>query len=134
MKIKKIIALTLTVIFAVSLLASCGSDGKEALYSKDGVEIKSVSVIVIDEKAYNFSVVAANSNDSVVNFDFSKFELKDVNGNVIPTNAEIHSLGANQPYVHFAFRMEVTGDLNIGDVISVYYDSEFIAEVIVSEL
>ena len=130
MKTKRMIAFALAVLFAVSLLTACGN---KKLYSKDGVDIISVEVVHVD-KAYNFTVTAANNNDDIVKFDFTKFEIKDVNDNVLPAKTDVHILGANQPYVRFAFRMEGTEDLKVGDTVYVYYDSELIAKITAIEL
>ena len=103
------------------------SDSKDVLYSKDGVDIKSVAVERVG-KTFNLQVIFANNNDKDATFKTSKFEVK--KGDVsIRGNASTAELKAKQSYNQYAFPLLVSDELSVGDKVEVYYDGQLLDKV-----
>ena len=133
-----LVTLTLLTVTACSQTKDAGADtpaadnkSSDAVFSVDGVDVKSVSIEMVGETP-NFMVVLANTNDADADFDCTKFVLKNADGDVLKADTSIKTLTANQQYSQSAFTMD-EGSLKVGDKVEVYFDSTLVDTVTVTE-
>ena len=111
-----------------TLVVENSNHSSSVLYSKDGVDIKSVAVVLVGDTP-NFQIVFANSTSADVEFDCSKFLIKSADGDEYKISALNRTVPANASYRQHSFTFRDNGKLKEGDLVTVYYDSQVIKDV-----
>jgi|GEM_PF-6109517 len=108
---------------ASSAAASSGSaeaSSSDGLLAVDGATIKEVSVDMVGDTP-NLMVIFANNSDKDVEIDCGKFEVKKDDGTVVNFTNSKKTIGANKPYVQWAFTTKA-GSLKAGDKVTISFD------------
>ena len=105
---------------------------KQAIATIDGMEIQSIEIFNLEGDYYNISIGIKNTTEEIKIMDFAKIVLK-LGDTSLLHNGSPTEYAAGQ-YFKWSCQIDIEGsDLTVGDNVDVYYEDQFLTNVVVTE-
>lgn len=105
---------------------------EDVLFIKEGVDFKKVEVEFVGE-TLNLRLTMANRSNKDRGINLGNFSLLTADGAELKVNASNKTIDANAAYRNWAFTVENGNKVKVGDTVTVLYDGDSVADVVVGE-